>query len=435
MTRIIRFPDESRMMPHQAEVLWQDAHRFKTLIWHRRARKTTTAINEVVKQAFLTKGVYWHLFPTYAEAKNAIWRDPKMLFGIIPPEIIKKRNESELVIEFVNGSIYQLIGADNPDRLRGAGPMGCVFDEYDLMKDDVWPIVEPILRQNGGWAWFVGTPKGKGKLYDLYNRGNDPVFQKEWKSWLLKASTSGIISPEDLEQSRLSMPATLYNQEWECEFLEGEGSVFRNVRDIATAIPFRPVDGHYYVMGVDLAKVQDYTVITVYDRETNAQVYQDRFQTLEWPFQKKRIKSISDMYNRAIVRLDATGLGDPIADDLARSGVPIEPFKLTNETKKEIIEKLSIYIEQKRIRILPITDTLLEFDNFSYEIGPSGRVFYQAREGYHDDIVISHALAVWDLQPLIIKPKIEDMTSVQQSYLEATGRLKKDNYLEDVEEE
>lgn len=77
----------------------------------------------------------------------------------------------------------------------------------------------------------------------------------------------------------------------------------------------------------------------------------------------------------------------------------------------------------------------MEFDNFSYEIGPSGRVFYQAREGYHDDIVISHALAVWDLQPLIIKPKIEDMTSVQQSYLEATGRLKKDNYLEDVEEE
>ena len=434
MTRKIVFPNVDRLMPHQVEVILGDPHRFKVLLWHRRARKTTTAINEIVKQAFLTKGVYWHLFPTYAEAKNAIWRDPKMLFSIIPPEIVKKRNESELVIEFINGSIYQLIGADNPDRLRGAGPMGCVFDEYDLMKDDVWPIVEPILRQNGGWAWFVGTPKGKGKLYDLVNRAEDPKFKGEWKAWILKASTSGIIKPDELEQSRLTMPATLYNQEWECEFLEGEGSVFRNVRAIANATPQEPIETHYYVMGVDLAKVQDFTVITVYDRETNCQVFQDRFQTLEWPFQKKRIKAISDHYNRALVTLDATGIGDPIADDLLRSGVPVEPFKITNENKKEIIEKLSIYIEQRRIHILPITDTLLEFDNFSYDIGPSGRIFYQAREGYHDDIVISHSLAVWNLQPLIIKPKIEEMTSVQQSYLRATGKLKEDN-IEDVQEQ
>jgi hypothetical protein len=75
----------------------------------------------------------------------------------------------------------------------------------------------------------------------------------------------------------------------------------------------------------------------------------------------------------------------------------------------------------------------LEFDNFSYVIGPSGRIFYQAREGYHDDIVLSHALAVWNLQPLIIKPKIEEMTSVRQSYLRATGRLKEEN-IEDVQE-
>ena len=74
----IRFPDEKRMMQHQREVLWLDNHRFKVLIWHRRARKTTTAINEIVKQALVTPGVYWHLFPTYAEAKNAIWRQPDM---------------------------------------------------------------------------------------------------------------------------------------------------------------------------------------------------------------------------------------------------------------------------------------------------------------------------------------------------------------------
>ena len=96
-------------------------------------------------------------------------------------------------------------------------------------------------------------------------------------------------------------------------------------------------------MGVDLAKVQDFTVIAVYDMATNSQVFQDRFQTLEWPFQKQRIKAISLHYNRALVMLDATGIGDPIADDLMRAGIPVEPYKFTNESKKEIVEKLSKY--------------------------------------------------------------------------------------------
>jgi hypothetical protein len=411
----IRYPDPDRMMPHQQEVLWLDSHRFKVLIWHRRARKTTTAINEITKQALITPGIYWHLFPTYSEAKNSIWRDKNMLFGNIPKEVIEKVNESEMVVTFKNGSVYQLVGADNPDRLRGAGPKGLVLDEYDTMKNDVWPICEPILRQNGGWAWFIGTPKGKTKLYDLYNRGQNPD-NKEWKSWLLKASSSGIIPQDQLEESRKTMSQALYNQEWECEFLESEGSVFRNVRDAATAVPRPPLMGHNYVMGVDLAKVQDFTVITIFDRANNWQVYQDRFQTLEWPFQKKRIIEIARHYNNALLRIDATGIGDPIVDDLARAGLSIEPVKITNETKKEMIEKLSIWIEQKKCRIINMADTMLEFDNFSYEIGLSGRIVYNAREGYHDDIVISMALAVYGLVDIYIQPKPEEIPLIRQEY-------------------
>ena len=184
----------------------------------------------------------------------------------------------------------QLKGANEPDTLRGSGPLGVVFDEFAKMKYEAWGIVEPILRANGGWAWFVGTPKGKNHLFQLYTRGQEG--QKEWISGLLKASQSGIIEQEQLEASRQTMRQALYNQEWECEFLEGEGSVFRGVREVAGATPEEPKDGHIYVVGVDLAKYRDFTVIAVYDRATNEQVYQDRFQTIEWPFQKKRIKEL-----------------------------------------------------------------------------------------------------------------------------------------------
>ena len=367
---------------------------------------------ELVTQANITKGVYWHVFPTYTEGKDAIWRDPQMLFNIVPKEMIEKKNDSELIVYLKSGSLYQIKGADNPDSLRGAGPKGIVLDEFDTMKVEAWQILEPIVRANDGWAWFVGTPKGKKQLFEMYQRGQGD--NKEWKSWRLRASEAGIIAADQLEESRKTSLQSTWNQEYECEFLEGEGSVFRGVREIMTAEPKPPVAGHYYVMGVDLAKVQDYTVITVYDRSTNEQVYQKRIQTIEWPFQKKWIKDICNHYNKALVNLDATGLGDPIADDLIRDGIPVEPYKLTSESKKDIIEKLSIWIEQKKFRMLNILDTSFEFDNFSYEIGPTGRIRYQARQGFHDDIVIAQALAIWLLQPLLVNQMPKEPTILQQ---------------------
>ncbi len=372
----------------------------------------------MVKQAHLRVGVYWHIFPTYGEAKDSIWRDPNMLFNIIDERLIAKRNETELVIYLKNGSIYQLKGSDQPDSLRGPNPYGVVFDEYDTQKVEAWGVVEPILRANGGFAWFVGTPRGKQKLYDLYNRGQ--AGHKEWKSWLLKASDSNIIAPDQLDEAKRSMSETLYAQEFECAFIEAEGSVFRGVKEIMVSTPQDPSSpenqGKLYVMGVDLARVQDFTALRVYDRETNSLVYADRFQTLEWPFQKQRIVATASRFNRALCIIDATGIGDPICQDLIRSGVSVVPFKITSESKKDIIEKLSIWIEQRRLKLLPQQNALLEYENFSYEMGPTGKIRYGARQGYHDDIVLADALAVWHLEPVFIPEFTREPTRIQTHF-------------------
>ena len=249
----------------------------------------------------------------------------------------------------------------------------------------------------------------------MYQRGLSG--HKEWRSWLLKASQSGIISLDQLSEAKKSMSQALYNQEFECEFLEGAGSVFRNVRECMTAKPHDPNTPEHqdelYVMGVDLAKVQDWTVIRVYSRKTNELVYSDRFQKLEWPFQKKKIQAVSQHFHKALAIVDATGIGDPICDDLLRSGVPVEPFKITEQTKKELIEKLSIWIEQRKMRLLYDPTTLTEYENFSYEIGPTGKIRYEAKEGYHDDIVMADALAVWSLQPVFKPEEVKEPTHAQ----------------------
>ena len=365
------------------------------------------------------------MFPTYGEAKDAVWRDPSMLFNIIPDNIVARKNEQELVLYLLNGSIIQLKGADDPNALRGPNPYGIVFDEWEKMKLEAWGDVQPILRANGGWAWFVGTPMGKNHLYNFYQRGLRE--DSDWKSFYLKASESGIIPKDQLDKAKQEMSQALYNQEFECEFLEGEGSVFRGVREIMNAVPHQPLENHYYTIGIDLAKVTDYTVISVFDRNTNAQVYQDRFKTLEWPFQKKKIKAIADHYNHGLIVIDATGLGDPIADDLSRAGLAVESYKLTEPSKKDLVEKLSIYIEQKRIKLLPIEESATEYDNFSYEIGPTGRIRYGALTGFHDDIVISHGLGVWPLNPIFKEKGEKAKNRIQKAYEKAKRNYDEEN--------
>lgn len=398
----------------------RDNHQFKVLVWHRKARKTTTAIYELIKQAHLKLGLYWHIFPTFTEGKDTVWRDPNMIFNFIPQELIARKNDAEGILYLKCGSVFQLKGGDDPDRLRGPGPLGVVFDEFGTMKLEAWEVIEPALKANDGWAWFIGTPKGKNHLYQFLQRGRDPKFTN-WRSWLLTGDKSNIFTPQQLIELKQTMTQKMFSQEIMCDFLETEGTVFRDLRGAAISKPETPQPNEYYVMGVDLAKVTDYTVVTVYKRSTNSQVYQDRFNTLEWPFQKAKIARICQHYNKALCVIDATGIGDPIADDLSRIGVPVQPVKITEPLKKELIEKLSLYIEQRSVKLLPIDQTFLEFDNFSYEIGPTGKIRYQARQGFHDDVVISHALAVSELH-VIPKTEIKKEDSlIHQAYLQQLG--------------
>lgn len=378
-----------------------------------------------MKWSQLKVAVYWHIFPTKVEAKDAIWRDPTMLFNIIPKELIEKTNEQELVVYFKNGSVLQLKGADEPDTLRGAGPYGLVLDEFGHMKFEAWQVLEPIIRANGGWTWFIGTPKGRNHLYNFYLRGQEG--HHEWKSYILKASDSNVIPQDQLEESRITTTADIFAQEYECAFLEGEGQVFRGVKEIMVATPEQPKEEHIYVMGVDLAKSQDWTVIRVYDRANNSLVYSDRFQQLEWPVQKGKIRAISDHYNKALAVIDATGLGDPIADDLIRSGVAVEPVKFTETIKKELVEKLSIWIEQKKFKMFYQQYALFEYENFSYTRGPTGKYYYSAPEGYHDDVVMADALAIRALQPVVYDEQIKEPTPTRFMFSRAKKEYEYNN--------
>jgi len=320
-------------------------------------------------------------------------------------------------------SIIDFRSADRPENIEGFGYDKAFLNEAGIIlkNDYLWNnAIRPMLWEFKPKTVIGGTPKGKGLFFELAQRGKDPK-QPMYKLFHKTVFDNPYMDHDSIREEMRDMPENIIRQEIMGEFIEDEGAVFRGFRDIATALPSKPETGHLYVMGVDLAKVQDFTVITVYDRHNNNQVYQDRFNKIDWNYQKKKIKAVSCHYNNALVMLDATGLGDPIADDLLRDNVPVEPFKLTNQSKKEIIEKLAIWMEQGKIKILRIPETLAEFENFTYDISSSGRIRYNAPAGFHDDIVIAHALAIHSLNPTIKVVKPEPDSLIRQEYQKLKG--------------
>ena len=373
----------------------------------RRFGLTVGAANNFIKLALMSKfqkGLWGDVMNSNIEKYIERLFVPKL--RCLPQKLWKWQKDPHVV--YIKDSYIDFRSAERPESWEGFGYDYAFLNEAGIILKDpyLWDnAIKPMFWDANCHVIVGGTPKGRGEFSRLYERGLDKN-QPAYTSLKFSSFDNPYVNHERIMEDMKDMPERVVRQEIYAEFLDDTGVVFRGVNKIAILQPREPQEGHLYVMGVDLAKVQDFTVIAVYDRKDNHQVYQMRFNKLEWPYVKERIREVSKKYNGALVMLDATGLGDPVADDLLRFGIPLEAFKLTNETKKQIIEKLSNWIELSNCKMLQLEETINEMSSFTYDMSSSGRVIYGAPQGFHDDIVIAHALAVWGLQPVI--PKIDD---------------------------
>lgn len=392
----------------------------RVLVWHRRARKTTLAINLLIREAFRFKNEsFAYIAPTFKQAKRIVWRDPKMLKRYIPKGSLKKPfNETELIAEFLQGSVLHIGGADDPDRWRGMGCKGWVLDEYAMMRNGKMlyeEIILPIIRANGGWILFIYTPKGRNHGWELFKKANE---SEKWGCWFLPVDKSGILSDETIAEIKTEMTADRFNQEFMCAFLEGGGGVIKRVRECVTGSLQGPVRGSRYVMGVDLAKKLDWTVLTVINRETRHLVAFERFQKIDWSFQKEKIARLAKEYYNPLIVLDSTGVGNPIEDDLKRMGLSVRGYQFTQKSKKELVEKLIITVTDRHITFPDIESLVDELED--YDIDERGR--YNAPPGLHDDCVISLALAVEGLGAEIYTNTVSD----EELYIPYSERFQRD---------
>ena len=202
--------------PRDAFIDFHDRQqRWAVIVAHRRAGKTLLNILDLVYRALTDgkeDGRYAYIAPYYSQAKTIAW---DYLVKYSKP-VACKANQSELWVELVNGARIRLFGADAGENLRGLYLDGVVMDEFADMKPSIWgAVVRPLLSDRKGWATFIGTPKGHNAFWDIYQTATK---SKDWYVKVLRASQTGIIPKDELEDAASMMTQDQYLQEFECDF-------------------------------------------------------------------------------------------------------------------------------------------------------------------------------------------------------------------------
>ena len=392
--------------PAQQEIL-SKMKRFSVICAGRRFSKSYLSAYLCLRESLLNNKTIWIVAPTYELSKRifeylTIWLNRYLDVGA-------KINNASLEI-FIGSSKICCKSSESKEQLLGSGLDLLICDEASRIPKGIWEsYLRPALSDKEGKAVFISTPIGKENwFHELYQRGLSG--NPDWISFTFPSSANPYLSVKDLAEAKASLPEEVYQQEFEAKFLESNASVFRGLgKIIKEGILREPEELKSYAMGVDLGRAKDYSVLTIIDRSNHRVVFWDRFDG-DWNFQKQRIFSIALKYNNAKVIIDSSGVGNPISQDLKEVGLFVEDFTFSNKSKKDLIEKLRIFVEQERISIPDEPILINELQSFGYLISPSGNIIYSAPQGQHDDCVISLALACWDLnyqEPLTDKDFLE----------------------------
>lgn len=388
------------LIPHPGgqQAILDSTARFRTLAAGRRWGKTKVAAHEIVRRARKKDQMIWWIANTY---KN-VSRGYREVVNQLPPSWLAKPapayTSTTKILQLKNGTMIEFYSGGSPDSLAGEGVDFVVVDEAALIPDNVWQqLIRPTLMDTGGEAFIISTPRGHNWFWQMWKLGQEG--RAGYESWRFRQTDNPYVPAAETQSAKEELPTIIFRQEIMAEFLAAGASIFGLGLEREGAIVDDIVEprGNIFV-GIDLAKKQDFTVITA-DRESDGMpCYFERFQDLDWPTQQNRIAyAIAELEDAPGVEsvtamIDSTGLGDVVYDNLIAAGVDVTPVQFTSQSKEQMARLLAADMEHGRARIL--SDMQEEFGSYEFTLTPSGRYQFEAASG-HDDMVAAKMLAHW----------------------------------------
>jgi hypothetical protein len=353
--------------------------RFRVVMCGRRFGKSELSQIEIITAALMGKSVAY-ITPTYGLAETFFDK----LKDILP----FPSNSKKLQIDLPTGGMIRFFTGERLDNLRGRKFHLVVIDEASFIADleTGWTeSIRPTLTDYLGRALFLSTPRGKNYFYAMFLKGLNK--EQDWQSFQFSTYDNPFINKGEVDDARTQLPEVVFEQEYMANPSENAANPFGSafIRQCVFPLSTAPVK----VYGIDLAKSLDFTVITGLDQNGSV-CYFERFQ-MDWRQTKQTILNLP----RAPILMDSTGVGDPIFEDLQRDGLNVTGYKFSSATKQQLMEGLAAAIHQRKITY-PDGPIVRELEIFEYQYTPHG-VKYSAPSGFHDDCVMSLALAVHHL--------------------------------------
>jgi len=360
----------------------------------RRFGKSVLGVDRLVRPALDGQRVAYFA-PTYRMLQE-IWRDT---VRVVAP-VTTLKNSSDHRLELVTGGVMDMWSLEAYDSIRGRKYHRAVIDEAAMcphLKAAWQEVIRPTLTDYEGDAWFLSTPKGINFFKELFDRGQDPALPA-YMSWQMPTLANPYIKPSEVEAARWELPEQVFTQEYEAAFLQGQGAVFRNIEANLTA----PLDaaparhaGHRIVIGVDWAQKNDFTVLCVFCSTCMIEVALDRFNKIEFAFQRGRLRRLYDDWKVSLVLAEENSIGSPNIEALQSEGLCVQGFQTTAQSKPPLIQSLALALERGEARWLAHPVATAELTAYESSVNSfTGRLSYGAPAGSHDDTIIARALAL-----------------------------------------
>jgi PBSX family phage terminase large subunit len=259
------------------KIVHQDKNQYIVLNWGRQSGKSTFVMNEMIREAMATpKGRFWIVAPTYKQAKAIYWKDHVKHF--IPKQLIKKMNETELSVEFVNGATIEFKGADNEDSLRGSRLHGVALDEYAFMKPHVWDtIISAMLNTTDGRVFFISTPNGFDHFHEMCVKAQK---LRDWSYYHCTSYDNPYSSRAYIESKRLDLPDDVFAQEYLADFTRKAGLVYKEFdKKLNVVDMLQPESAWTKFVAIDFGQINPTAVLFIgVDHEDNLYIYDEIYE-------------------------------------------------------------------------------------------------------------------------------------------------------------
>ena len=369
---------------------------FHTMVTGRQSGKSTTLLGLVLYYSInKPKSTCLWVSPVYSQINKVL---TQIVDTLQPSGIIVSANKANYEIKLINGSIIYFRSAERADTIRGLSIDYLFVDESQDLKTSDWQkSILPTITARGKKVVLGGTPKKKGFFYDYYQMGKSPDFPNH-ASYNFPSWESPYVSKDFIEEQRKTLPDNIFKQEFEAVFLDDDGHVFKGLNNVLIndAWPQRSNGTNVYG-GLDLGTREDWSVLTLID-ELGRVIYIWRDRHLPYSDIVSKVVQLCKQYNVRELLVESNGAGDVMFEQIKKQYSRAEPLFQTNDTKSNIIRRLmgdieDINIELPSLKLFPFLGDEMEI--FEYEVLPSGKIRYSHPNGFHDDTVISLAMANW----------------------------------------